>query len=94
MTEQQKCSALTLYLSISVFKGKFKQLSQLGDTVNKEAAWRRLNPHLHCGQNEMKLKVMGPRAADRQLDMGIATHPTLKENLKAVKCLASAFAWR
>lgn len=84
---------MTLYLSVSVFKGKFEQPSQLGDTVNKEAAWKRLNPHLHCGQNKMKLKVMGPRAADLQLDTGIVTHPKLKQNLKAVKCLASAFAW-
>lgn len=79
----EKCSVLSrtkLVVQVCLF---------WGDTVNKEAAWRRLNPQLHCGQNKMKLKVTGPRAADLQLDTGIVTHPTLEQNLKAVKCLAS-----
>lgn len=52
-----------------------EQTSQLEDAMAKEAAWRRLKPYLHCGQNKMKLKAMGPRAADIQLDMGIVTQP-------------------
>ncbi|XP_040911549.1 adhesive plaque matrix protein-like [Toxotes jaculatrix] len=52
----------------------FEQALQLKDVMAKEAAWRRLNPTLHCGQTKMKLKVMGPEAAALQLDMG-NTHP-------------------
>ena len=39
-----------------------------------EAAWRRLNISLTCGQGKMKFKAMGPGASDFQLDMGITTH--------------------
>ncbi|XP_028988417.1 uncharacterized protein LOC114844906 [Betta splendens] len=36
----------------------------------QEAAWRRLNPSLSCGATRMKLRAMGPGAANLQLDMG------------------------
>ncbi|XP_035526007.1 adhesive plaque matrix protein-like [Morone saxatilis] len=52
--------------------GILEQMSQLEDAMANEAAWRRLNPSLYCGQNKMKLRAMGPRAADLQLDMGNA----------------------
>ncbi|XP_039998600.1 leucine-rich repeat extensin-like protein 2 isoform X2 [Xiphias gladius] len=51
---------------------KLKQTSQLKDAMANEAAWRRLNPTLHCGQTKMKLKAMGPGAANLQLDTGNA----------------------
>lgn len=56
-------------------------MSQLKDITANEAAWRRLNATLHCGETKMKLKAMGPGAADLQLDMGIVTQPSLTENL-------------
>ncbi|XP_074507334.1 uncharacterized protein LOC141777189 [Sebastes fasciatus] len=52
--------------------GMLEQPSQLGDNMADEAAWRRLNCSLHCGQSKMKLRAMGPGAADLQLDMGNA----------------------
>jgi len=51
----------------------FEQTSQLKDGMANEAAWRRLNLTLHCGRTKMKLKAMGPGAADLQLDKGIVT---------------------
>lgn len=56
-------------------------MSQLKDITANEEAWRRLNATLHCGETKMKLKAMGPGAADLQLDMGIVTQPSLAENL-------------
>ncbi|XP_018532225.1 uncharacterized protein LOC108883498 isoform X2 [Lates calcarifer] len=49
-----------------------EQTSQLKEVLPNEAVWRHLNPTLHCGQTQMKLKAMGPGAADLQLDMGTA----------------------
>lgn len=59
-------------LTLTCFTSKemLGQTSQL--ETAQEAAWRRLNPKLYCGQTNMKLKVMGPGAADLQLDMGIS----------------------
>lgn len=45
-------------------------MSQLKDITANETAWRRLNATLYCGQTKMKLKAMGPGAADLYLDMG------------------------
>lgn len=63
----------TLYLDFLVPKGMSEQTSQLEDNMADEAAWRRLNPSLHCGQSKMKIKAMGPGAADLKLDMGNVT---------------------
>ncbi|XP_042353750.1 adhesive plaque matrix protein-like [Plectropomus leopardus] len=52
--------------------GMFERTSQLEDNMANDTAWRRLNPSLHCGQSKMKLKAMGPGAADLKLDMGNA----------------------
>lgn len=46
--------------------------------MEDEAAWKRLNPSLHCGQNQMKLKAIGPAAAYLQLDMGRFTVPYVR----------------
>lgn len=60
------------------------QASRLEDATAKEAAWRHLKPYLHCGQNKMKLKAMGPRAANLQLDMGMVVHPNFVYFVKVV----------
>lgn len=44
--------------------------TRLEDATGNEAAWRRLNPTLHCGHGQMKLKAMEPSASYLQLDMG------------------------
>lgn len=62
---------VVFYLRLYSFKAMSEQKSQLEHTIAKEAAWRHLKPHLHCGQMAMKLKAMGPRAMDVKLDMGI-----------------------
>lgn len=59
------------------FKGVLEQMSQLEGAMAKEAAWKRLSLSLHCGENTMKLKALGPGAADLQLDMGTVTQPSL-----------------
>ncbi|XP_021179240.2 uncharacterized protein LOC105935903 [Fundulus heteroclitus] len=41
-----------------------------GDNMVKGAAWSASNSSLHCGRNKMKFQVMGPGAAELQLDMG------------------------
>lgn len=51
----------------------FAQASQLKEVMANEAAWKRLNPTLHCGQTKMKFKAMGPGAVDLQLNIGIVT---------------------
>ncbi|KAG7229307.1 hypothetical protein INR49_012965 [Caranx melampygus] len=56
-----------------------EQMSQLKDIMANEAAWRRLNATLHCGQTQMKLKAMGPGAADLQLNMGNARYLPLTQ---------------
>ncbi|CAK6969462.1 Hypothetical predicted protein [Scomber scombrus] len=52
--------------------GLSEQASQLANDMAHEAAWKHLNPALHCGQSKMKFKAMGPGAAALQLDMGNA----------------------
>ncbi|XP_042074864.1 uncharacterized protein LOC102304805 isoform X2 [Haplochromis burtoni] len=58
--------------SITESRSKLKN-----DTAN-EAAWRQLNSSLHCSDNKMKLKAMGPGAADLQLHIENAKPLPLK----------------
>lgn len=55
------------------------QAVQKESAMASEAAWWRMNPTLHCGLTNMKLKVMGYGANDLQLLTGIVTKSSLSQ---------------
>lgn len=61
---------LQLTLCWDIFLPKAESRSKLKNDTANEAAWRQLNSSLHCSDNKMKLKAMGPGAADLQLHIG------------------------
>lgn len=61
---------LQLTLCWDIFLPKAESSSKLKNDTANEVAWRQLNSSLLCGDNKMKLKAMGPGAADLQLHMG------------------------